>query len=138
MSIGVRVGSITSEVGAPSFFNSFFSTVKGLLEPDGAGSKFSVISNQFADGCIPANEVDQAIGALNLIRGEFAKFPPSSVIWDFDDRSKEPPWGNEISPAITSMENYFVTSTGRDLLDTLSEMFEYAKQKNSDVTIEEI
>lgn len=138
MSVGVRVGSIISEIGASSFFNSFFSTVKGLLEPKGIGTRFPVISREFYEGCIPASRVDAAITELNTIRVELAQFPPSSVIWDIDDRTKEPPWGNNISPDITSMGNYFVTSTGRDLLNLLSETFEYAKKKSANITIEEI
>jgi hypothetical protein len=138
MPIGVRVGSIISEIGASSFFNSFFSTIKGLLEPAGAGTRFPVISDHFYDGCIPANKVNGAIAELGVIKAELSKFPPSAVIWDIDDRSQEPPWGSDISSDITSMGNYFVTSTGRDLLDTLFEMFEYAKKKGFDVTIEDV
>jgi len=137
MSVGIRVGSIVSEIGAPSFFNSFFSTVRGLLEPEGAGTRFPVISREFYDGGIPIGRIDDVIVELKTIRVELAKYSPSSVIWDFDDRSKEPPW-DDISPDITSMENYFVTSTGRDLLNLLSETFEYAKKKGVGVTIEEI
>ncbi|RQR79226.1 hypothetical protein DIE11_17720 [Burkholderia sp. Bp9012] len=84
MSIGIRVGPIVSEIGAPSFFNSFFSTIQGLLEPEGAGTRFPVISGEFYDGCVSENR---------LIK---------------------------------------------HLLDTLFEMFECAKKRDIDVTIEEI
>jgi len=136
MSVGVRVGSIVSEVGAPDFFNSFFSTIKGLLEPAGAGTRFPLISVAFYSGRILADQVADATVELKKIQEELAGFPPSSVIWDDDDRSQKPPWGDNISPDITSMANYFVTSTGRDLLNLLFEMFDYAKKKKLDVTIE--
>jgi hypothetical protein len=136
MSVGVRVGSIISEVGASSFFNSFFSTIKGLLETDGAEAKFPIILGDFYNGRIPANKVNNAIAELGKIREKFTHFPPSSVIWDLEDRSKNPPWGDNISSNIISMANYFVTSTGRDLFSLLFEMFDYAQKKNADVTIE--
>lgn len=46
--------------------------------------------------------------------------------------------GNDISPDISSMANYFVSSTGRDLLGLLFESFEYAQRKNYDVSIENV
>jgi len=136
MSVGVRVGSIVSEVGASSFFNSFFSTIKGLLEPAGAGTRFPAISIDFYDGYVPVDRINDAMVELEKIQGELAKFPPSSIIWDYDDRSKIPPWGDNINPNITSMANYFVTSAGRDLFNLLFEIFDYAKRKKMDVTIE--
>ncbi|MBF5012569.1 Imm70 family immunity protein [Burkholderia pseudomultivorans] len=138
MSVGVRVGSIVDEVGASSFFNSFFSTIWGLLEPDGPGTRFPVVSKEFYEGRVPAEYVEQALDELKAIRERLSNFPPSSVIWDFEDRTKQPPWGTDISADITSMGNYFVSSTGRDLFDLLIEAFDDAKQSKSDVTIEEI
>lgn len=66
MSIGIRVGPIFSEIGAPSLFNSFFSTIKGLLEPEGVGTRFPIISGEFYDGRVPADHVDQATGEATL------------------------------------------------------------------------
>lgn len=136
MSVGVRVGSIIDEVGTPDFFNAFFSTVKGLLEPAGAGTRFPVVSMDFYDGCVPAGKVATAIDELQRIRAALAPFPPTAVIWDIDDPDASPPWGEAISPHITSMANYFVSSTGRDLFELLLEAFQYAKEQNLDVTIE--
>lgn len=46
--------------------------------------------------------------------------------------------GADISSDITSMGNYFVSSTGRDLFDLLIEAFDDALKNKSDVVIEEI
>jgi hypothetical protein len=136
MSVGVRVGSIVDEVGSPSFFNAFFSTIAGRLEPAGAGTRFPVVSVDFYDGRVPADKVEEAIDELMRIREELASFPPTAVIWDIDDPEATPPWGDRISPDITSMANYFVSSTGRDLFELLLEAFDDAKRQNADVTIE--
>ncbi|MBN3737993.1 MULTISPECIES: Imm70 family immunity protein [Burkholderia] len=138
MSVGVRVGSIVDEVGASSFFNSFFATIWGLLEPNGPGTKYPIVSREFYEGRIPPEHVEKALEELKEIRNELEKFPPTAVIWDYDDRSKQPPWGKDISSDITSMSNYFVSSTGRDLFELLVEAFDDAVKNKSEVTIEEI
>jgi 2,3-bisphosphoglycerate-dependent phosphoglycerate mutase len=43
------------------------------------------------------------------------------VVWDFEQRNVRPPWGDNISPTITSLADYFVTSDGRDLLAVIEE-----------------
>lgn len=75
MSVGVRVGSIVDEVGASSFFNSFFSTIWGLLEPDGPGTRFPVVSKEFYEGRVPAEHVEQALDELKAIRERLSNFP---------------------------------------------------------------
>ncbi|GAA0707386.1 Imm70 family immunity protein [Dokdonella soli] len=126
MTVGIKVGSIVSEIGASSFLNAFFSTVAGLLENDDAGTRFPVISKDLYEGHVEAGKIEKAIAELKVIHDELMKYPPSAVIWDVEDRSKTPPWGSRISPSITSMANYFVSSTGRDLIQLLTETFQHA------------
>ena len=57
-----------------------------------------------------------------------SKLPPSDVIWDIDDLSKQPPWGNHISGEITNLSNYFVTSDGRDLITIMFMAFDDAEE----------
>lgn len=59
------------------------------------------------------------IQEINEIREKLKKFNPSQVIWDIEDLSKKPPWGEKISKDITDLSNYFVTSDGRDLFKVL-------------------
>lgn len=40
MTVGMTVGSITDELGAPSFVHAFFSTISAHCEPTGRGSLF--------------------------------------------------------------------------------------------------
>jgi len=65
---------------------------------------------------------------LKKIQKELSKFPPSDVIWDIDDLSKQPPWGNHISGEITNLSNYFVTSDGRDLITIMFMAFDDAEE----------
>lgn len=134
MAIGIKVGSITDEIGNPDFFHAFFSTVSFNLE-EGWGVRFPVLCNNLYQGGLEAGLAARAVAELKQVKEELAAFDPSHVIWDIDDLSKQPPWGSEISPDITSLANYFVTSTGRDLLSTLVEALDEAATHNRPVGI---
>ena len=138
MSVGVKVGSIVGEVGASSFLNGFFSTIAGLLEGGHPGSRFPIISVDFYGGHVEADKVERAIEELRTIRTELTGYPSSAVIWDLEDRSKVPPWGDAISPTIQSMGDYFVSSTGRDLFELLFEAFSHALKRKRPVDIVEV
>ncbi|UNU43586.1 hypothetical protein EAO27_13310 [Sphingopyxis sp. YF1] len=120
MAVGIKVGSITDEIGTADFFHAFFSTISATLE-DRWGARFPVLLNQLYQGSLPHSQAATALSELAQISSELAAFPPSAVVWDIDDRTKQPPWGDNISEDITNLANYFVTSTGRDLIVTVTE-----------------
>ena len=127
MTVGIKVGSITDEIGTGDFFHSFYSTVSGRLEGRW-GERFPSLMRLY-EGKLPCDQAPVALAELADIRSEFAAFSPDRVIWDIEDRAKVPPWGNEISADITSLANYFVTSTGRDLIDVLQEALEASRDE---------
>ena len=135
MAVGIKVGSITDEMGTSEFFHAFFSTISANLETNGWGSKFPVLLNNLYQGSLSPSEATTAINELNIIKKELEKFPPTKVVWNIEDRSKQPPWGNDISKDITSLANYFVTSTGRDVIATILEALEDANENNKSVNI---
>jgi hypothetical protein len=124
MTVGIQLGNITDEIGTSDFFHAFFSTISANLEPDGWGSRFPVIMKRLYSGEVAGSEAANAILELATIRSALAKIHPDKVVWDIEDRSKHAPWGNRISSDITNLSSYFVTSTGRDLIGVLDEIFE--------------
>jgi len=138
LAVGIKVGSIITEVGAPTFLNAFFSTVTAVLEAGSRGSVYPVISNDFYKGNVSAEKVELALAELKAIRAALGKYPPRFIVWDLEDRTKQPPWGEKISPDITSLSNYFVTSGGRDLFEVFFEVFEFALHHKLPVVIEGI
>jgi 2,3-bisphosphoglycerate-dependent phosphoglycerate mutase len=122
MPVGFKLGSITCEVGTSQFLHAFFSTISGNLEPQGWGSRFPILLNKLYQGELSQTDAGAALTELANIEAELAMLPPSRVIWDIEDASMTPPWGHDISSEITSLSNYFVTSTGRDLLAMLKEI----------------
>ena len=121
MTIGLKLGSITDELGEQDFFHSFFSTVNYRLENDGWGSRFPILLNKLYQGSLEQKYAEQAIKELSVIATELEKLSPDQVIWDIEDLKISPPWGKDISKDITDLSNYYVTSTGRDLIGVLRE-----------------
>nr|WP_294814545.1 immunity 70 family protein [uncultured Sphingomonas sp.] len=127
MTVGIRVGSVTDEIGTGDFLHAFFSTASGRLE-DRWAQRFPALM-QLYDGRLSFERASEALAELSDIRSGLAGFPPDRVIWDIEDRAKTPPWGRDISADITSLSTYFVTSTGRDLIELLREALEASRDE---------
>jgi hypothetical protein len=80
-------------------------------------------------------KLPSALKELAVIRHELMRYPTTAIIWDIEDRSKAPPWGNRIAPTITSVGNYFVSSTGQDFFDLLNETLQHALKHKRPVDI---
>src|SRR5215469_10373727 len=136
MGVDILVGDQGWEIGAASFLHSFFSTVSAHLEPGGWGTRFPALMHRLYKGHLPVAEAGQARRELDHIRRELERFPPSAVVWDIEDRSKTPPWGDNISPQVTSLANYFVTSNGRDLFAVVAEALDESERSGYDAVIQ--
>ena len=88
------------------------------------GEKFPIIMNELYKGKLLAKNAENALKELESITIELSKFSPEKVVWDIDNLETRPPWGDNISDEITDLSNYFVTSTGRDLIVTIQENIE--------------
>ena len=129
MAIGIKLGSVIDEIGTFDFFNAFFSTIAGNLEPEGWGTRFPNLMTKLYAGKLEQPDASTALTELSTIKSELKTLPITKLIWDIQDRSKSPPWGDNIADTITDLSNYFVTSTGRDLIDTLHEILEEQRSK---------
>jgi 2,3-bisphosphoglycerate-dependent phosphoglycerate mutase len=124
MAVGLKLGSITDEIGTGDFLHSFFSTISGNLENDGWGTRFPVLLNGLYQGELHQKDAAIALAELSVVENELMLLSPEKVIWDIEDRGKAPPWGGKISSDITDLSNYFVTSTGRELIPMIRECLE--------------
>jgi 2,3-bisphosphoglycerate-dependent phosphoglycerate mutase len=84
---------------------------------------------KFYEGKLSQKDAVGALLELKIIKFELASLQPNKIIWDISDRSKTPPWGSNISRDITNLSNYFVTSTGRDFITSLEEIFEELRDR---------
>lgn len=138
MSVVLTVKVFSIPVGTGDFFFSFFSTVAARLENENWGSRFPVIMNELYDGCIPPKHLRRAEKELLQIKNELKQLPKTAVIWDFEDRSKQPPWGDNISETIHDMSDYFVTSGGKNLLDEIGKSIEIARRIQEPILVESL
>lgn len=90
------------------------------------------------DGLLEKQYVGNAIDELHTVKKEFSYISPQKVIWDIEDLSQQPPWGNDILEDITDLSNYFVTSEGEELFDVLFKAFGRAKDDHENVEIKQL
>ncbi|TMV75869.1 hypothetical protein FGG78_28580 [Thioclava sp. BHET1] len=135
MTIALEAGRILTEVGSVDFTKAFFYTISANLEPKGWGSRFPIIMNKLYNDGIPASLAADALKEAMEIREELKKLPVSKLVWDITDRSKQPPWGDDISEDITDLSNYFVTSTGRDLMKEVIDQIDDQRESGKDLKL---
>jgi len=134
--IAMHVASRSFEIGANSFFYCFFSTVSANLEPSGWGSRFPVLMKKLYGGTVNLTDLPQLQRELLTVHIELKKFPPAKVVWDFEHREIQTPWGDKISAQVTDLSNYFVTSDGKDLFEVFSSAIAEAEHAKSSINIE--
>ena len=138
MAVGFKVKFYWYQIGHGDFLHSFFSNISYHLEQDGWGTEYPLLLVELNNGKLEHKKIDRTINELESIKKKLQNFSPSQVIWDIEDLSKRPPWGDNISKDITNLSNYFVTSDGEDLIDMLMKALNKGLETNSDVYIESL
>ncbi len=95
MAVGFKVAFFCYQIGNGDFLHSFFSTVSYNLENGKWGSRFPTLMNELYQGTLDKDNVETAIVELKKIQLELQAFSPDKVVWDIDDLSKQPPWGQK-------------------------------------------
>lgn len=138
MSVGFTVKFYWFQIGTGDFLHSFFSTIAYNLEDGKWGSRYPIIMKELYGGNLKNEHINMAIVELDRIVEELKNISYDKVIWDIEDLSKKPPWGNNISSEITDLSNYFVTSDGEDFITILKHALEKGIEINADVNIANI
>jgi hypothetical protein len=135
MALSAWVGKGRFEIGNAAFLKAWFSTIFTRLETERWGHLYPTIMHEFYGGKLSHSKVTAALWELEDIRAKLAALAPDQVVWDFEDRNAAPPWGSSISPQITSLADYFVTSDGKDLFEVLRAAFSEARERGQDVAL---
>ncbi|WP_281884457.1 immunity 70 family protein [Paenibacillus sp. YYML68] len=137
MAVGFKAGLLWYPVGQSDFLHSFFSTISYHLEPQGWGTRYPYLMNQLYYSKVHHKNLQLLLSEVVEVREKLKDYSPSQAIWDIEDLSKQPPWGNDISEEITSLENYFVTYDGKDLFDRFIRAIHEALELKLDLGIHE-
>nr|WP_286672474.1 Imm70 family immunity protein [Cohnella hashimotonis] len=103
------------EIGSGDFLHCFFSTISYRLEPNGWGSKYPFMMKKLYHEDMEKKYNLQLLEEVKAIQNSWS-ISPDDVVWDIEDLSKQPPWGEINDPSIMSLANYFSTESGPDLL----------------------
>lgn len=128
MTVGLKQGSVVTEIGPGEVLHSVFSTIAVRLENNQWGSRFPVVMNKLYQGSVNQSDANTAYDEMSLIRKELVQLPPSLVVWDAADPKKDPPWGRTVGPHVKSCAQYWVTTTGRNILDEIIDNLESLRE----------
>jgi hypothetical protein len=117
--LSLRVGPLSYIVGRADFLGSFFDTITVRLEGGSRGSRFPLLASLYADGELTPDTAASARDELRRIVDSLAAFTPADVVWDADDSTLRPPWGDHIAGSILTLADYHVTADGRVLHEVL-------------------
>ncbi|MBR0340899.1 MAG: hypothetical protein IJH64_01340 [Oscillospiraceae bacterium] len=84
-------------------------------------------------GCCKNQDCLKAAREFNLVRDCLSQFKPNQIVYDDKNPDRCPPWGDKISPIITSCANYLTTGDGNDLLAEIVKILAYAYYAKADV-----
>lgn len=135
MSLSFHIGGYSAEIGSSAFLHAFFSTICYHLEGGKWGSKYPEFMRDLYQGKLEPYKAIKTLQEVTEIKENLKAFSPKEIIWDIDNLQKRPPWGDKISPHITDLSNYFVTSDGKDLFEVLIDCIKRLEKSNSPLTI---
>ncbi|GGJ71083.1 hypothetical protein GGR02_000958 [Anoxybacillus voinovskiensis] len=138
MAVGILVDCFFYELGHSDFVHSFFSTISYHLEKEGWGTKYPLLMNDLYYDKLNWENISVARANLIEIEQELSKYSPESVIWDIDDISQKPPWGDKFSSKVTNLANYFATTDGKTFFEVLRTAMDVAEEDKCDMKIHKL
>ncbi len=134
--VGIRTGSVVTEVGASSILHALFSTISANLEPQGWGTRFPTVLGPLYQGHLAPEQCGLALSELQVIHTELSAIPVDRVVWDIERPSERPHPAFKPNHSATSAAEYFITVNGRDLLrDGLIDSLESAVEFGDSVQV---
>ncbi|EAH9763692.1 immunity 70 family protein [Campylobacter jejuni] len=133
--VGFNINNLWYEIGNGDFLHAFFSNVAYHLEKGNWGSRFPILMNEVYQGELNFSQASLALNELENIQKEFKNFTPKQIIWDIENLSLMPPWGDNISSDITNLSNYFITSDGNDFIELFKKVLQLAENEKVNLTI---
>lgn len=138
MAVGILVDCFYYELGHSDFVHSFFSTISYHLEKEGWGTKYPLLMNELYNDKLNWDDVSVVKANLNEIEQELSKHLPEQIIWDIDDLTQNPPWGDKISSKVINLANYFATIDGKTFFEVMRTAMDVAEEDKCDLKIHKL
>lgn len=135
MSIALRQKSVLTIIGSSDILHSLFSTIAVRLEDGQRGSRYPLIMGKLYEGSLPEHDAGAAMQEALAIRTALRVLPPSAVVWDADEPHVLPPAEFAINTDLESAAHYWLTVTGRNLVDELVDNLESAIEHGGSVDV---
>ena len=136
--IHITVRNFIFELGYPSIMKALFNSIAHHLEGREWGSKYPVIMNELYYEGIEVEHLEQGLKEIKEIQEKLKDYAPDQIVWNYEDITISPPWGNRISDNITSLSNYFMSTDGNESIDTIIYAIELALRVKHRVCIKNI
>lgn len=127
-------GNRSVDIGASDIWHALYSTAVSVFGKQ--SRKVDKALEFMRQGICKCDAGYETARQFNLIRDELSKISPKKLVYDINDTSKQAPWGDRISPVITSCGNLFTTANGEDLIYEIVSILVYAKVKQTDLYVE--
>jgi 2,3-bisphosphoglycerate-dependent phosphoglycerate mutase len=114
--VGIRTGSVITEVGASAILHALFSTISKNLETEGWGTRFPMVLGPLYQGHLNPDQCGVALSELRIIYDELCKLPIERVVWDIEQPMKHPHSAYRSNPLAKNVAEYFLTVNSLDLL----------------------
>lgn len=124
MAVALKQENVITEIGPGGVLHSLFSTIAVRLERGDWGGRFPTIMRRLYDGKLERREAGAGLTEMTQIRKELATLPPAMVVWDAENPTLDPPWGRDVGAHVQNVAQYFVTTTGRNLVDEIIDNLE--------------
>lgn len=123
------------DIGTVDIWNSVYSTV--IIRLEKLENQIPLAIEFLRTGNCRGCDAQETARQINLIRDALSQIAPEKVVYDYKDQSIPAPWGDNISPVITSCGNMFTTADGKDLLFELVAILTYAYVRKTNIVIAE-
>lgn len=124
MTVAFKQRSVVTEIGPGELLHSVFSTIGVRLENGKWGSRFPVVMHQLYQGSVSSPDANDAYEEMKVIKKELSELSPAMVVWDAENLKKEPPWGRAVGAHVASCAQYWITTTGRNIIDEIIDNLE--------------
>ncbi|WP_223502011.1 Imm70 family immunity protein [Pseudomonas sp. BF-R-24] len=128
MTIALKQENVITEIGPGGILHSLCSTIAYRLESGKWGEKYPLIMNGLYQGMLGQKDAGLALAEMQAIKEGLSQLKLDQVIWDIENPLQLPPWGLNVGGDLKNIDSYYVTTSGRNLVNEIIDNLESLKE----------